>query len=379
MAAPLQRHIAGLLAAAGDEPTPVRALAHALSARHHLWRGDFARAAEAMALTRADAQWAAHGAAPVRAFMFAYETIWHAMRGEREAAARLMQQRIDENKSGYGQSGIHHLLQFAVRLAAIADDLPLLRSTLARFEAAQRALAAQTGSAALRRVRIELPLAGNVAWLEGRGDDAIALWQEALTDAERIDLLGQASDVRVRLACALLRRNRVAEAAAALQPAFAQADAEQAPGGILFAGDALREVAAFDWQDALPPGRAAQLRDWWNSLAAQRGAAPLGASAASSASTSASSSAPSPAMPPSVSTAAAAGSSGAEFPTIGPLTRRELEVLARIAIGDSNKLIARAFDLSLHTVKRHVAHILDKLQLDSRGQAAAWYRRQAAP
>ena len=36
-------------------------------------------------------------------------------------------------------------------------------------------------------------------------------------------------------------------------------------------------------------------------------------------------------------------------------------MLARIAAGDSNKLIARAFDLSPHTVKRHVANILDKL------------------
>ena len=58
------------------------------------------------------------------------------------------------------------------------------------------------------------------------------------------------------------------------------------------------------------------------------------------------------------------------------LTARELQVLARIAAGDSNKLIARAFDLSLHTVKRHVANILGKLALDSRGQAAAWYRAQ---
>jgi ATP/maltotriose-dependent transcriptional regulator MalT len=44
-----------------------------------------------------------------------------------------------------------------------------------------------------------------------------------------------------------------------------------------------------------------------------------------------------------------------------------------IAAGDSNKLIARAFDLSPHTVKRHVANILDKLAVQSRGQAAAWY------
>jgi LuxR family maltose regulon positive regulatory protein len=51
-----------------------------------------------------------------------------------------------------------------------------------------------------------------------------------------------------------------------------------------------------------------------------------------------------------------------------------MEVLARLAAGDSNKLIARAFDLSLHTVKRHVANILMKLDVETRGQAAAWYR-----
>jgi LuxR family maltose regulon positive regulatory protein len=65
--------------------------------------------------------------------------------------------------------------------------------------------------------------------------------------------------------------------------------------------------------------------------------------------------------------------SGAIKPAAG-LSSREQEVLERIAAGDSNKLIARAFDLSPHTVKRHVANILDKLALDSRGRAAAWYR-----
>ena len=61
------------------------------------------------------------------------------------------------------------------------------------------------------------------------------------------------------------------------------------------------------------------------------------------------------------------------------LSARELEVLACIARGDSNKLIARAFDLSPHTVKRHVANILDKLGMQSRGQAAAWYRARVGP
>ncbi|MEP7297530.1 MAG: helix-turn-helix transcriptional regulator [Burkholderiales bacterium] len=53
---------------------------------------------------------------------------------------------------------------------------------------------------------------------------------------------------------------------------------------------------------------------------------------------------------------------------------REQEVLARMAAGDSNKLIARALDLSPHTVKRHVANILNKLAVDTRGQAAARWR-----
>ena len=56
------------------------------------------------------------------------------------------------------------------------------------------------------------------------------------------------------------------------------------------------------------------------------------------------------------------------------LSERERAVLACIARGDSNKLIAREFALSPHTVKRHVANILGKLGHSSRGQAAAWFR-----
>ena len=63
-------------------------------------------------------------------------------------------------------------------------------------------------------------------------------------------------------------------------------------------------------------------------------------------------------------------------PTLAALSRRECDVLERIAAGDSNKMIARALALSPHTVKRHVANILDKLDLRSRGQAAAWWLTQ---
>jgi LuxR family maltose regulon positive regulatory protein len=66
-------------------------------------------------------------------------------------------------------------------------------------------------------------------------------------------------------------------------------------------------------------------------------------------------------------------------PATGPLSRlseREREVLAAVAGGAGNKHIARALDLSLHTVKRHIANILDKLDCASRGQAAEVYRRE---
>jgi LuxR family maltose regulon positive regulatory protein len=62
-------------------------------------------------------------------------------------------------------------------------------------------------------------------------------------------------------------------------------------------------------------------------------------------------------------------------PAACALSQREREVLQRIAAGDSNKMIARALSLSPHTVKRHVANILDKLGARSRSQAAAWLQR----
>jgi two-component system nitrate/nitrite response regulator NarL len=52
------------------------------------------------------------------------------------------------------------------------------------------------------------------------------------------------------------------------------------------------------------------------------------------------------------------------------LTPREREILAALAVGASNKEIARQFDLSESTVKVHVQNILRKLECQSRVQAA---------
>jgi DNA-binding NarL/FixJ family response regulator len=52
-----------------------------------------------------------------------------------------------------------------------------------------------------------------------------------------------------------------------------------------------------------------------------------------------------------------------------PLSRRELEVLAMLAEGLSNKVIAHRLGISEHTVKFHVTSILGKLDAGSRTDA----------
>jgi two-component system NarL family response regulator len=52
------------------------------------------------------------------------------------------------------------------------------------------------------------------------------------------------------------------------------------------------------------------------------------------------------------------------------LTQRELDVLRRIVAGRSNKEIAADLDITEGTVKTHVNHILDKLGVHDRTQAA---------
>ena len=58
------------------------------------------------------------------------------------------------------------------------------------------------------------------------------------------------------------------------------------------------------------------------------------------------------------------------------LTPRELEVLALMAEGASNKAIARRLGISMHTAKFHVGSLLDKLDATGRTDAVAQAVRQ---
>ncbi len=63
-------------------------------------------------------------------------------------------------------------------------------------------------------------------------------------------------------------------------------------------------------------------------------------------------------------------------PAASPLTDRELEVLKLMAQGLDNHDIAAELVISLPTVRSHVTHILDKLNLSNRTQAVLYALRE---
>ncbi|MBX3607071.1 MAG: transcriptional regulator [Piscinibacter sp.] len=347
----MQRYVDGALARTpADPPAPLRVLAEILQAGLRLWAGEHEPAVQALRAAEADCRWL-NRPPNLIGHLNTYAALAHAVRGERDAAlaaadARLAGLTDDPRTSGRETVWLNHFLFFKLRVAAALDDTATVR-TLAE------ALAAQPNPAeppTLLPERMTLP--ARLAEIDGRSEAAAEGFAAALQDAARIDFYGQAREVRLRLAAACLRLGRPEAAAGALAPLFA-GSAEGEPGGALLAGRAvLGRLAAADWGGHLPDAGVALLRRWAG-MAGATDAAP-----------------PATAHPP--TTSAPVGAPQPE-PASG-LSQRELEVLARLAAGDSNKLIARAFDLSPHTVKRHVANILDKLALQSRGQAAAWYQ-----
>jgi DNA-binding NarL/FixJ family response regulator len=60
-----------------------------------------------------------------------------------------------------------------------------------------------------------------------------------------------------------------------------------------------------------------------------------------------------------------------------PLTERETQVLRHLALGKTNKEIAQTLFIGEQTVKSHVRHILGKLGVSSRTQAALYAMRIA--
>jgi DNA-binding NarL/FixJ family response regulator len=58
------------------------------------------------------------------------------------------------------------------------------------------------------------------------------------------------------------------------------------------------------------------------------------------------------------------------------LSKREREVLALVAEGSPNKLIARRLEISEKTVKTHLTSVFQRIGVSDRTQAALWAQRQ---
>ena len=179
-----------------------------------------------------------------------------------------------------------------------------------------------------------------------------------------MDVMGQALEVQLRAAHALMHCGQLDAAAAALRPALAriQRDGEQGQA-LLASAPVLGALERTAWAGRLAPHEQALLSAL-AALAAEASEAPALPHAPAAIAATAPPRMPAPSAP--------RGERGSGL--VEPLSEREREVLEALAEGHSNKLIARELDISPHTVKRHVANILDKLGLASRGQAAAWLR-----
>ena len=337
MAAPMERWFRGAMQVVGDRPLPLGVMGYMARAWSLFWQGEFAECEQHLARAEADAAWFGR-LVIARNHGQALHAMLDLVHGRHESAVALMRLRLAEHVPGYGRWGLWHGIFFCSRMAAACGDAALLDEGLARL-VREGAELPDLVSAHRRD-----PLAGlraRQAELAGRRGEAIALWRGLLAEGESSDLLAQRAEARLRLTAALLEDGDRREAAEALAPALAEHD----PGGLLWAVPLMQRMAAQDWGELIEPASLARLRQWVETLA------------------------PGGVMPPPAMASAADDR----------LSQREAEVVAQIAAGASNKHIARALDLSPHTVKRHVANILDKLGLNSRGEAAAWWHdRQAS-
>lgn len=333
MAIVTDRWYRGAMQVLGDRPLPFGVNAHMAQAWNLFWQGRIGEAQELLARAEADAAWFGR-LVIARNHGQALHAMLDLVHGRHEAALELMRLRLAEHVPGYGAWGHWHASFFMARMAAAVGNREALAEGL---ESLVRLGADLPDLVMPHRPRPLQGLLARRAALEGRRDEAVAGWRALLADGESGDLLGQLAEARLLLAAALLDGGDRAGAAAALAPALARRE----PGGLMWAVPELLRMAAEDWRGLLDAADVARLRGWADALR--------------------------PAALAIVEPVAAADDR---------LSQRETEVIAQIAAGASNKHIARALDLSPHTVKRHVANILDKLGLNSRGEAAAWWNRR---
>ena len=355
-----RRFAVGALAVAPETPTPLRAIALTSSAWSDIWSGHLDAALRTAGLAEADARWL--GPPPnVRLALYSVLAVLFAILGRRSDSYDALDEILvlfDDPGGGYRRDSPFYAFYrlFAIRLADWHDDSSRVERLAGELD---RLAAADTGMLRplLQAQRLVLP--GRLAWQRGQWREAREAFDRALAQEGALRVFGEDIEVRLRLARVCLHLADIDAAATAIAPVFETTERDGCPGGALTGPKSVLDaLVAAPWNGRLAPARIAALRRWAAAVTAP--AAPGDADRP-----------PEHASEPVGSRASAPVLVAAEA-----LSPRELDVLKLIAAGDSNKLIARAYDLSPHTVKRHVANILDKLGVQSRGQAAAWYNER---
>ncbi|MBT2326627.1 transcriptional regulator [Variovorax paradoxus] len=336
--AQLRRFVQGAQRAAGDENALLQAAVSLIDAWLLLWRGRIDEADRWLRRVQDDSNWFALPDS-LRIPMLHLKAACHGMRGDRQGVYEAWQALPSHAPvSRLSDDVLMRCLSIILVTAIMLEDEEALRRALTTLEA-NRGVAERPHLQPLRRGCKAL-----LAYGEGRLDEVRALMLPILPSSPAVDRMGMDSGIRILLARVELREQRMPQAWEMLRPVVERISTTGEIGDILPPGaSAIAELARASWGSAAPPHAVAMLKEWaqfTRELRGDRKAEPRVAQQESKS-----------------------------------LSARELEVLERLAAGESNKLIARALDLSPHTVKRHVARILDRLDLSSRGQAAAWYRR----
>lgn len=342
----LQRFADSASTLLSEQPTLLRASVAFIRVWLAFSEGQLKEAAQWLARADADVRWLGRPSSLMTQSWLTH-TLIDAVRGDAassRAAADENQHHMTQHTLNYRQAHEYEILFTALRAAWLLGDQQRLR---ALGVALSRTSNPNEWAASPDNRRFSHAL---VALADDRLAEAQALLQPLAFDIER-SCFYPAAQARVLLADTELRLGRLADAATTLRPWLTAALQGGDCGGALLAGlPCLRRLSRADWGDHLPTDAVALLHQLTDQLQA------IQADFAAPAST--------------------AQPTGVPLPPGGPLTDRELEILAQLAQGHSNKHIARELAISPHTVKRHVANILTKLGVDTRGQAAHWFGQQ---
>ncbi|VTU31500.1 ATP-dependent transcriptional activator MalT [Variovorax sp. PBS-H4] len=336
--AQIQRLVHGARAAAGDGYWSLQANANLTEAWLFLWQGKTVELEGALQKIEDDSHWL--GQPPgLRIRLLTLKVMYQLICDDRNAV-RTTRDAIAAHAALLERSGEMALgyLAVAVRASAAIEDWPAVRMHLPAFNV-------DVGRENSSLQMFLSTFKAQLALQDGRVDEALATLRELATRSTVFDTNSLDATVRTRLALAELAHGSPAAAWRALEPLIERVSASGDVGQVLVTGlHGLTELSLAPWGDAASKEGLASLRRWVEIARRFKDG----------------------------SQAQPRGSAVQD----GGLSARELQVLALLAEGRSNKLIARALDLSPHTVKRHVARILDRLDLASRMQAAEWYAKR---